>query len=343
MHVNRNYVFQGGTIDVRQFFRTRNLTRRIARLDPKLTFQLRAEFTVLNMPKAPDLPAGRHCTEPVTCEFFKQCNPPRPNDHVGYLPRIQASAVEELEEIGVKSIRDIPDDFPLNERQRRACTTVQTGEPWYSAELATELSGLTYPLYFMDFETVNPAIPRYQGMRPYDQLTFQFSVHLRREPGAEPEHFEFLAADRSDPRRDFITSLCTTLGDTGSIVVYNQQFESQRLSELAGCLPEFAERIEQIQTRLRDLLPVVRNHVYHPRFAGSFSLKSVLPALVPEMTYDGMAVANGQDAGLAWESLVRGTLDAAERVRIRKALLEYCGQDTLALVRLLEKLRSACA
>jgi predicted RecB family nuclease len=180
-------------------------------------------------------------------------------------------------------------------------------------------------------------------MRPYDQLTFQFSVHLRREPGAEPEHFEFLAADRSDPRRDFITSLCTTLGDTGSIVVYNQQFESQRLSELAGCLPEFAERIEQIQTRLRDLLPVVRNHVYHPRFAGSFSLKSVLPALVPEMTYDGMAVANGQDAGLAWESLVRGTLDAAERVRIRKALLEYCGQDTLALVRLLEKLRSACA
>src|SRR5208282_3182915 len=126
MHVNRNYVFKGGTIDVRQFFRTRNLTRRIARLDPKLTFQLRAEFTVLNMPKAPELPTGRHCTDPVTCEFFDRCNPQRPDDHVGYLPRIQASAVEELGEIGVESIRDIPDDFPLNERQRRARTCVQT-------------------------------------------------------------------------------------------------------------------------------------------------------------------------------------------------------------------------
>jgi predicted RecB family nuclease len=102
MHVNRNYVFQGGPINVRQFFRIRNLTRRVKRLQPKLTFQLRAELTVLNMPKAPDLPPGSHCTDPVTCEFFDSCNPPRPDDHVGYLPRIQASAVEELEEIGVE-------------------------------------------------------------------------------------------------------------------------------------------------------------------------------------------------------------------------------------------------
>ncbi len=121
-HVNRDYVFDGGSIDPRKFFKIRNLTRRIARLQPKLTFQLRAEFTVLNMPNAPDLPPGPHCTDPVTCEFFDQCNRPRPDDHVGYLPRIQASAVEELEEMGVQSIQDIPDDFPLNERQRRAAT-----------------------------------------------------------------------------------------------------------------------------------------------------------------------------------------------------------------------------
>jgi predicted RecB family nuclease len=340
MHVNRNYVFQGGTIDVRQFFRTRNLTRRIARLDPKLTFQLRAEFTVLNMPKAPDLPPGSHCTDPVTCEFFDRCNPPRPDDHVGSLPRIQASAVEELEEIGVRSIRDIPDDFPLNERQRRACTSVQTGEPWFSADLGKELKGLKYPLFFMDFETVNPAIPRFPGMRPYDQVPFQWSVHVLREPGAEPEHHEYLAMDASDPRREFITSLRSALSNSGSIVVYNQQFESQRLSELAAWLPEFSGRIKKIQFRLWDLLPVVRNHVYHPAFGGSYSLKSVLPALVPEMTYQHMAVANGQDAGLAWESFIRGGLDQAERDRIRKALLDYCGQDTLAMVRLLEKLQS---
>ena len=129
------------------------------------------------------------------------------------------------------------------------------------------------------------------------------------------------------------------LGKRGHIVVYNETFESQRLSELAAWLPEFAGRIANIQGRLWDLLPAMRKHVYHPRFAGSYSLKDVLPALVPEMTYEGMEVANGTEAGVAWESLVRGGLDQAEREKTRKALLEYCGQDTLAMVRLLEQLR----
>ena len=179
-------------------------------------------------------------------------------------------------------------------------------------------------------------------MRPYDPLPFQWSVHVLREPGAETEHHEFLATDSSDPRHEFITSLCPVLGKSGSILVYSA-FESQRFSEIAAWLPEFSGRIQRIRRRLWDLLPVIRNHVYHPGFAGSFSLKHVLPALLPEMTYEGMEVADGTDAGLAWESLIRGGLDQTERDRIRKALLDYCGQDTLAMVRLLEKLRFVCA
>src|ERR1019366_3139895 len=340
---NRNYVFGGGSIDARHFFRIRNLTRKIENLQPKLTFQLHAEFTVLAMPQAPDLPTGRHCTHPVTCEFFDRCNLPHPDDHIGYLPRLHASAAEELQEMGVESIRDIPDDFELSEIQRRAATCVQTGQPWFSPDLGEEVGKLKYPLFFMDFESVNPAIPRFAGMRPYDQIPFQWSVHVLRQPGAELEHFEFLAMDTNDPRREFIASLCSALGRSGSIVVYNQQFESQRLSELAAWLPELGGRIEKIQHRLWDLLPVVRNHVYHPAFAGSFSLKAVLPALVPDMTYEGMVVAGGQDAGLAWESLIRGGLDQDEHQQIRRALLEYCGQDTLALIKLIERLQFVCA
>src|ERR1017187_8662123 len=158
-------------------------------------------------------------------------------------------------------------------------------------------------------------------MRPYDQLPFQWSVHVLRQPSAEPEHYEFLATDASDPRREFTASLCTALGESGNIVVYSA-FESQRLSELGAYLPEFAERIAQIQSRLWDLLPVVRNNVYHPAFAGSYSLKAVLPALVPEMTYEGMVVADGQDAGLAWESLVRSGLNRCEHEKPRKDLLD---------------------
>ena len=338
-HVNRNYVYDGGNIDVRRFFRIRNLTRRVEKLQHDLTFRLRAFFSILNQSKAPDLPPGRHCTDPVTCEFFDRCNSPLPDDHIGYLPRLHASAEEELEEMGVESIRDVPDDFELTEIQRRAATCVQTGEPWYSPDLGKELRSLKYPLYFMDFETVTPAIPRFPGMRPYDQLPFQWSVHVLMKPGTELEHYEFLATDRADPRREFITSLCSALGKSGSIVVYSA-FESQRLSELAAWLPEFSGRIEKIQRRLWDLLPVVRNHVYHPKFGGSYSIKNVLPALVPGMTYEGMEVADGTDAGLAWESLIRGGLDQVERDRLRKALLDYCGQDTLAMVRLVEKLRS---
>jgi len=338
-HINRGYVFQGGNIDVRQFFKVRNLTRRVEKLQHDLTFRLRAFFSVLNQPKPPDFPAGAQCKTPIVCEFYDQCNPPSPDDHVGYLPRIHASAVDELVEMGVESIHAIPNDFPLNARQRQAATCVQTGEPWFSAELGEVLSGLKYPLYFMDFETVNRAIPRFPGMRPYDQIPFQWSVHVLMRPGATPEHHEFLATDEADPRREFITSLCAALGKSGSIVVYSV-FESQRLSELAAWLPEFAGRIKKIQRRLWDLLPVVRNHTYHPKFAGSYSIKNVLPALMPGMTYEGMEVADGTDAGLAWESLVRGNLDQAERDRITKALLEYCGQDTLALVKIITMLRS---
>jgi predicted RecB family nuclease len=337
-HVNRNYV-RDGAINPMRFFRIRNLTRRVHRLQPKLTFQLRAQFTVLRLPNAPNVKPGKQCTNPVVCEFFQHCNPPRSNDHIGYLPRLHASAMQELEEMGIASICDIPEDFDLTEIQRRAATCVQTGEPWFSPELRNVLGGLVYPVYFADFETVNPAIPRFAGMRPYDHMPFQWSVHVQRQPDAKPEHYEFLATDARDPRREFISSLCSVLGNSGSIVVYSS-FESQRLSEDAIWFPEFADGINAIQSRLVDLLPIVREHTYHPTYAGSYSIKSVLPALVPEMTYEGMEVANGQDAGIAWESIVRGGLSSDERERIKKALLDYCGQDTLAMVSLLDGLRT---
>ncbi len=338
-HVNRSYVYPGGEIDPRRFFRIRNLTQRVQRLQPKLTFQLRSEFTILAMPQGPDIAPGRHCTDPVVCEFFDRCNPVRPDDHIGYLPRIHASAMEQLEEMGIESIREIPDDFELSEIQRRAATCVQTDEPWFNPELRDVLCGLKYPLYFADFETVNWAIPRFAGMRPYDHLPFQWSVHVQRRPGAEPEHYEFLATDGSDPRHEFVRSLCAVLGEIGSIVVYSS-FECQRLSDLARWFPDFTDRINAIQARLFDLLPIVREHTYHPAYAGSYSIKSVLPALVPDMTYDGMQIANGQDAGLAWQALVRGSLARDEHDRIRKALLHYCQQDTLALFGVVESLRS---
>jgi hypothetical protein len=136
--------------------------------------------------------------------------------------------------LGIQSIHDIPDDFPLNERQRCACTCVQTGQPCFSADIKEELSGLKYPIFFMDFETVNPAIPRFKWMRPYDQLPFQWSVHVLREPGTKLEHFEFLAMDTNDPRHEFIGSLCTALGKSGSIVDFDSDGPDSDAFNTAG-------------------------------------------------------------------------------------------------------------
>ena len=335
--VNRDYVYQGGSIEPQAFFKVVNLTGQVAESQSDVVRQIGTEFRILSKPAAPQIAPGQQCSRPIICEFFDQCNPPRPPDHVGFLPRIQASAVGALGEMGVESIRDIPHDFDLSDIQRRAATCVQTGQPWFSPELHDVLGGLTYPLYFCDFETLNRAIPPFAGMKGYDHLPFQWSVHVQLQPGAEPEHREFLATDTCDLRREFISSLCVALGENGSIVVYSS-FESKRLSELGSWLPEFADRINAIQRRLFDLLPIMRENVYHSEFAGSYSLKSVLPALVPEMTYDGMEVADGQAAGLAWESLVRGSLKQDDRDTIRKMLFDYCGQDTLGLVRLVEVL-----
>jgi hypothetical protein len=152
---------------------------------------------------------GLQTVETYTDHGVSGTNPPLPDDHIGYLPRLHASAEEALEDLGVESIRDIPDDFELSEIQRRAATSVQTGEPWYSPELRQVLDGLAYPLHLVDFETVNWAVPPFAGMRPYDQLPFQWSVHVQRQPGTEPEHHEFLATDASDPRREFISSQTT--------------------------------------------------------------------------------------------------------------------------------------
>lgn len=342
-HVNRDYVYHGGTIDPWRFFRIKNVTRQIGTLRPKLPLQVESELRVLSLSEPPDIKSGPQCTDPRPCEFYDRCNPPIPENHISQLPRISTKVVIKLQELGVSTIGDIPDDYPLNERLRRACTSVQTGQPWFSAELPERLNQLQYPLHFMDFETINPAIPRFAGMHPYDHIPFQWSVHVQNSPAEAPQHHEFLAADISDPRREFIRTVCDVLGQHGSIVVYNASFESERLAELAGWFPEFSEQITKVQARLWDLYPIVRDHVYHPAFAGSYSLKAVLPALVPDMTYDGMDVADGQQAGLAWESMIGGKVDQMERQRLMRSLLDYCGQDTLALVRVLDVLVHNCS
>jgi hypothetical protein len=349
MYLSRDYEYDGAVgadgrrvYDISRLFATEEVQ---PYGDGQVTRTLDEQFRVLAQPQPPNVEPSSQCNSPYYCEFYDHCHPVWPDGDIRSLP-IAGCKIEALRDAGITSIAQLPgqialmEHFHLTAKECKFALGAKEKGVQIEPKLAGELGALRYPLYFMDFETVFPALPLFAGLRPYDQLPFQWSVHVLSKPGAALEHHEFLAADTSDPRRDFISSLCAIMGECGNIVVYNETFESQRLSELTSWLPEFAGRIKNIQGRLWDLLPRMRKHVYHPAFAGSFSLKYVLPALVPDMTYEGMEVGNGTEAGVAWEKLVRGGWSEAERHQKRKELLDYCGQDTMAMVRLLEKLKS---
>lgn len=339
MHLNREYRYDGNRHDLRTLFNIQDLTKRISKLNAEIPGLLEAQRKALAQAKPPDISPGPQCANPYPCEFFSHCNPEPPEHHISFLPRLSVKKQDALIELGVSLIPEIPEDFPLTTLQARVYASVTTGQAWMSESLQKELSKLKYPLSFMDFESIYPAIPRFSGMGPYAQIPFQWSVHRQASPNAPLEYFDFLADDQHDPRRKFIDSLCKVLGRRGQIVVYNAGFESQRLGELSDWLPKYKERIVHIRERMWDLLPFVRKHVYHPEFRGSFSIKSVLPALVPDMTYDGMEVAHGGEAGLAWEQMIGGEIDPAKQQRLNDALLAYCRQDTLAMVKIIERLR----
>jgi len=341
MHLNRQYVYDGGRYRYSRLFRIEDVTKEVKRTARELPALLRDQWEVLGRASPPDVDPGPQCEDPVTCEFYDVCHEQLPDEHVSYLRRISPAKVNALLDRGVHLISEIPEDFPLGTLARRASGAIRGRTVWFSEDLHAALRQLRYPLSFLDFETLSPALPRHPGMRPYDHIPFQWSVHCQQKPGAPLRHFEFLAVDESDPRRQFVESLCRALNGKGHIVVYNHAFESTRLNELAAWLPDYAARIERIRNRLWDLLPVVRANVYHPGFRGSYSIKSVLPALIPAMTYEGMDVADGGQAGLAWDRLVRGALESAQKDSLREALLAYCAQDTLAMVRLVELLRRA--
>jgi len=340
MYLNRNYVFDGERYDVATLFVSETVDPADAVGEAEISDRLKEQFRILNQGRAPDIAPGKHCDDPYRCEFYERCNPGISTDHISLVPGIRAKKLKSLLDAGITSIHQVPETFRLTQRQRRAVDCVKSGKLFVGPELATEIAHLRYPLCFVDFETVFPALPRFAGMAPYDHIPFQWSVHRQEKPGVAVQHFEYLADDDGDPRRAFVESLCRALADAGSILVYNQTFEHLRLDDLARWLPEYRATLESIKAKMWDLLVAIRQNVYHPDFGGSFSLKSVLPAFLPEMSYEGLEVSEGRTAGLVWQQFINPATAQSEKARLRSALLAYCKQDTLALVRLLEILKT---
>lgn len=341
MVINTDFVKQG-PIDPREFFTLQEVTEEISDAESEVPANLKSFFETLSAPdKEPSIKFGCHCSSPYECDFSGYCWKGVPDYSVFNLPYLKPEIKEDLRDRGILDIADLPAGIKLSAVAADIVKVARTCKPIINKRAVKDfLDGLKYPLYHLDFETINPAIPLFDGYRPYQQVTFQASLHIERGPGAEPEHYEYLAEPGTDPRKPMIDFLLKHIGPEGTPLAYNKGFETGRIKELAAFEPKYAKKLEELADRFVDLMSPFRSrHVFLPEFHGSYSMKAVLPALVPEMTYEGMAVANGDDAQTAYKALLSGKLTPAAAEQIRQDLLVYCGQDTLAMVKVLKSLQ----
>jgi hypothetical protein len=340
MHIDRDFV-RRGSIDPRRFFKQADVTANVSGLLREVEDQVRDMAKVIRQPACPEVRIGPHCDDPYTCPLHDQCWAFLPEHSVTTLYRGGKKAFKLLED-GITSLASIPDDFSLTENQKIQRRAAVTGEPHVDRPaLAAFLSQLKYPLSFMDFETLGTAIPLFDGVRPYQQIPFQFSLHVVGSAGARPDHFGFLAEGREDPRPEFMGRLRALLPERGSVVVYNAAFEKARLDECCDLLPEFRTWFRQVERRVVDLLLPFRGfRYYHPAQRGSAGMKAVLPALTGR-GYDHLAIQEGGTANLEFLRAHFTDCPNAERQRVRRELVKYCGQDTEGMVWLVEGLEKA--
>jgi len=338
MHLNRDYVYPGGAYDLKRLFRSKNLTRLLRKRRRKVVAALKEMRKMLAADSPPSISNGPQCTTPYACPFYDHCHEDEPEHSIGQLPRLRMRLREQLAGMGVIEIANVPHDFDgLSTLQARVVEAVRTATRFHDPSISRKLHQLKFPVHFLDFETFSPALPLYAGTRPYEMIPFQWSDHILNNDGAVT-HREFLHSDRTDPRRSFAEQLLDALGTKGSIVVYSS-FEATRLRELGAGFKNLASPLARVRTRIVDLLPLIRDHVYDPEFHGSFSLKSVLPALVPELGYDDLEIKNGGLASLAYAEMRALETSTERRAELRIALLRYCMRDTQALLELLRALR----
>ena len=335
--LNRGYTYDGVSLDLARLFQLHDCTDIAESLQPEVEQNINEYMSMLEAGSAPSILPGEQCSIPYDCAYYAHCtrNFVFPDHPVSDLPRIGQKALGELEADGIAELTDIPDDYPLTPLQERVREAVSNHSEYISEELGDVLRAARYPVYHLDFETFMPAIPQYAGTHPYDAIPFQYSLHIEYDEG-RIEHIEFLHDQDTDPREPLATSLIAALGDDGSICVYSG-YEKQVIGLLSDKFPQYADNLHAIQSRLWDLLPVVREYYYHPDFHGSFSIKKVLPVLVPGLGYDKLEIQDGMAAGVAYLNSL-ALPDSEERQKTFTDLRAYCGMDTEAMVRLREAL-----
>jgi len=327
MHINTGYVYRNGAIDLNELFAIQDLSEAVAQRRAEVPRRLAEMSHLLLQAQPPVIEPDGHCHTPYDCPFWEHCTKDKPARWIHYLPGSK-QVVSQLTQLGVATIDEIPAGTRLSPVQCRVKENVE----WVSAKLGPLLKAVQYPVHHLDFETIMLPVPRFSDTRPYQALPVQWSNHIEQSAG-ELRHEEFLHKEVSDPREVLAISLLESLGERGSICVYSP-YERSILEQLAAALPSLRPALSRIVSRLWDLFPIIRDHYYHPAFGGSYSIKSVLPAIVPSLAYDDLAIQEGGHAASQYYRMVFVETDWVERATIQEALLRYCARDTLAMVEL---------
>ncbi len=292
-----------------------------------------------NLPEKPEPVLIWLCRK---CPHFRDCTGKDVENHIFDLPWLKKEKFNSLRELGVDSIESVPKNFALTPNQARIRDSVNSGLPDIGEGLHQELDRISWPAYYLDFETVMTALPLYPEIAPFRQIPTQYSIHVCTEPGVESDHREYLANHSKDCRRELAERLLADLDSEGSIIAYSS-FEKTVINGLAGLFPNLETRLKELIDRITNLEAIVRKHFYHPDFHGRTSIKKTLPVLVPEMSYEGLEIFDGESAAAEFACMAKGEYNSEKVAEIRASLLEYCKQDTLAMVKLHEKLLEYCS
>lgn len=344
VHIDNEYV-KDGDIDIHKLFKIESVWEEIMPYCNLVEGNVVYAQEYMKQAEEPDMPLGGQCNNPYACAYWQYCSRNLPSPSVFDLYRMNFKKACEYYNSGIATFEDcLNSGIKLSEKQLTQIKHAQLELPTYVDKAGVQqfLNSLWYPLYFLDFETYQACVPLYDGTRPYQQVPFQYSLHYITVANGELKHKEFLADERHDSRRELAERLCEDIPLGACVLAYNKAFECTRITELAQTYPDLSDKLIHIKGNIRDLLDVFQGgYVYNRAMGGSFSIKSVLPAIFPDnpnLNYHNLEdVHNGSEAMGAYFELRK--MEGEERERLRQSLLAYCKLDTMAMVMLWQRLK----